>query len=141
MSRRVEPGRLPPPRTFPAAGFRGLIHRVQPLKNAARILLPVAVLAAAGWALTRELSGFSFRDVEAGLGAIPRRWLLLAALATAADYLLLSGYDLLALRYVQRTLPVGRVVFTSFIAYAFGNNVGFALLSSSSVRVRLYSQW
>jgi phosphatidylglycerol lysyltransferase len=33
------------------------------------------------------------------------------------------------------------VVFTSFIAYAFGNNVGLSLLSSGSVRVRLYSQF
>jgi phosphatidylglycerol lysyltransferase len=114
---------------------------VQKLRNAARILLPVAVLAAAAWALTRELRGFSFRDVEVGLSAIPTRWVLLAALATAVDYLLLAGYDLLALRWVERRLPLGRVVFTSFIAYAFGNNVGFALLSSSSVRVRLYSQW
>lgn len=114
---------------------------MQKLKNAARLLLPVAVLTAAGWALTRELSGFHFRDVEAGLATIPRRWLVLAAAVTAADYLLLTGYDLLALRYVQRALPLGRVVFTSFIAYAFGNNVGLSLLSSGSVRVRLYSQW
>ncbi len=114
---------------------------MQKLKNAARLLLPVAVLAGAGWALTRELSGFHFRDVEAGLAVIPRRWLVLAAAVTGADYLLLSGYDLLALRYVRRALPLGRVVFTSFIAYAFGNNVGLSLVSSSSVRVRLYSQW
>lgn len=111
------------------------------LKRGARILLPLAVLAAAAWALRRELSGFSFRDVERGLAAIPGRWVALAALATAADYLLLSGYDLLALRWVARTLPLGRVVFTSFIAYAFGNNVGLSLVSSGSVRARLYSQW
>jgi phosphatidylglycerol lysyltransferase len=101
----------------------------------------VAVLGAAAWALGRELSGFHFREVEAGLAAIPHRWIALAVAVTALDYLLLSGYDLLALRYVGRTLPLGRVVFTSFIAYAFGNNVGLALLSSGSVRVRLYSQW
>jgi phosphatidylglycerol lysyltransferase len=114
---------------------------VERLKGAARLLLPIAVLAVAGWALTRELSGFHFHEVEAGLAAIPRRWVALAALVTALDYLLLSGYDLLALRYVGRALPTGRVVFTSFIAYAFGNNVGLSLLSSGSVRVRLYSQW
>jgi phosphatidylglycerol lysyltransferase len=111
------------------------------LKNAARILLPVAVLVAAAWALTQELAGFHFRDVAGGLSAIPHRWLVLAAVVTAVDYLLLSGYDLLALRWVERRLPLGRVVFTSFIAYAFGNNVGLSLLSSGSVRVRLYSQW
>ncbi len=114
---------------------------VEGLKRAARVLLPVAVLAAAAWALSRELDGFHPRDVERGLSAIPTRWIVAAAIATALDYLLLSGYDLLALRYAQRRLPTGRVVFTSFIAYAFGNNVGLSLLSSGSVRVRLYSQW
>ncbi len=111
------------------------------LRRAGLLVLPVLLLGVAAWALQRELHGLHLRDVERGLAAIPRRALLAAAAATALDYLLLSGYDLLALRYAGRTLPTGRVVFTSFIAYAFGNNVGLSLLSSGSVRVRLYSQW
>ena len=55
------------------------------LKGAARILLPIAVLAAAAYALTRELSGFHFHDVEAGLAAIPHRWIALAGAVTALD--------------------------------------------------------
>lgn len=111
------------------------------LRRFGLLLLPVILLAAAAWALQRELRGLHLSDVERGLAAIPGRALLAAAAATALDYLLLSGYDLLALRYAGRTLPTGRVLFTSFIAYAFGNNVGLSLLSSGSVRVRLYSQW
>ncbi len=105
------------------------------------MLLPAALLAAAAWALRRELHGFHFRDLEAGLAAVPGATLWLAAAVTALDYLLLTAYDLLALRYAGRSLPAGRVLFTSFIAYAFGNSVGLSLLSSGSVRVRLYSQW
>ena len=104
-------------------------------------ILPLLLLAAAAWALHGELRGFHFRDLENGLAAIPSAALWAAGGATALDYLLLSGYDLLALRYAGRRLPAGRTVFTSFIAYAFGNNVGLSLLSSGSVRVRLYSQW
>ncbi len=111
------------------------------LRRWATILLPAVLLAAAAWALRRELHGFHFRDLSRELAAIPRASLWAAAAATALDYLLLSGYDLLALRYAERKLPVGRVVFTSFIAYAFGNNIGLSLLSSGSVRVRLYSQF
>jgi phosphatidylglycerol lysyltransferase len=110
-------------------------------RRAGLVLLPIVLLAAAGWALQRELHGFHFRDVERGLAAIPAATLWAAAAATALDYLLLSAYDLLGLAYAGRRLPAARVVFTSFIAYAFGNNVGLALLSSGSVRVRLYSQW
>ncbi len=105
------------------------------------MLLPLALLAVAGFALRRELDDFHLADLSRGLDAIPRGSLWAAAAFTALDYLLLSGYDLLALRYAERKLPVGRVVFASFIAYAFGNNVGLSLLSSGSVRVRLYSQF
>ena len=111
------------------------------VKRAGLVALPVVLLAAAGWALRDELRGFHFRDLERGLAGIPRYALWAAAAATAADYLLLSAYDLLALVYAGKKLPTIRVVFTSFIAYAFGNNVGLSLLSSGSVRVRLYSQW
>jgi len=110
-------------------------------KRAGLVLLPILLLGAAAWALGRELQGFHFRDLERGLAAIPSRALWAAAAVTALDYLLLSAYDLLALVYAERRLPTLRVVFTSFIAYAFGNNVGLSLLSSGSVRVRLYSQW
>lgn len=110
-------------------------------RRAALALLPVTLLAAAAWTLHLELRGFHLRDVERELALLPGGVLALAAGITALDYLLLSGYDLLALRYAGRSLPLPRVIFTSFVSYAFGNNVGLALLSSGSVRFRLYSQW
>jgi phosphatidylglycerol lysyltransferase len=115
--------------------------RAERLKRAGLVLLPALLLAAAAWALRRELHGFHFHDVERELAAVPAVALGLAAGVTALDYLLLTAYDLLALRYAGRSLPPARVLFTSFIAYAFGNSVGLSLLSSGSVRVRLYSQW
>lgn len=110
-------------------------------RRLALALLPLALLAAAVLSLRDELGGLHLRQVAAGLEQLPARAVALAALLTAVDYLLLSGYDLLALRYVGRALPYPRVLLTSFVAYAFGNNVGFALLSSGAVRLRLYSQW
>ena len=46
--------------------------RVDCLRRAGLVLLPAALLAAAAWALRRELHGFHFRDLEAGLAAVPR---------------------------------------------------------------------
>jgi phosphatidylglycerol lysyltransferase len=105
------------------------------------VALPVALLAVAGLALARELAGFSWRDLQGAIADLPRTALVLAAVFTAADFVLLSGYDLLALRYARRSLALPKVLFTSFVAYAFGNTVGLAMLSSSSVRFRLYAQW
>jgi phosphatidylglycerol lysyltransferase len=107
----------------------------------AAVVLPPVLLAAAGFVIHRELRGFHVRDLEVAISELPRTAVWLASVATALDYLLLSGYDVLALRYAGRKLPYPRVLLTSFVAYAFGNNVGFALLSSGSVRYRLYSQW
>ncbi|ABS26926.1 protein of unknown function DUF470 [Anaeromyxobacter sp. Fw109-5] len=111
------------------------------VRRIAAALVPPVLLGVAAWSLHAELRAFHLRDVERGLSALPAAAVAAAVAVTLADYLLLGAYDLLALRFAGRRLPYGRVAFTSFIAYAFGNNVGFALLSSSSVRFRLYSQW
>lgn len=91
--------------------------------------------------LVREFAHVSPRAVLASLAAMPV-WRVLAALAlTAANYLCLTGYDVLALRYVRRRLRMRDVLFASFAAFAFSNNVGFQLLSGGSIRYRLYSRF
>jgi uncharacterized membrane protein YbhN (UPF0104 family) len=55
------------------------------------------------------------------------------------SYLLLTGYDFLALRYVKRRLRFRDVIFASFTAFAFSNNLGFQMLSGGSMRFRIYS--
>jgi len=64
----------------------------------------------------------------------PRR-----VLCTAVSYGLLGFYDVLALRYLNKTVSYGRTLFTSFIAYAFGHNFGIAAFTGAAVRYRLYS--
>jgi phosphatidylglycerol lysyltransferase len=105
------------------------------------LALPVVLLVAGAWAIHRELQGLRWQELDAALEAVPRGALVLAVLLTAADYLLLAAYDVLALRYAGRALPLPRVAFTAFASYALGNSIGFAALSSSSIRYRLYSQW
>lgn len=64
-----------------------------------------------------------------------------AMLLTAASYLVLTTYDIMGFRYIRRSVPYLRVVFASFISYAFSNNVGLSVISGGSVRYRLYSSW
>jgi uncharacterized membrane protein YbhN (UPF0104 family) len=74
------------------------------------------------------------------LFASMRRSQVFAAIGlTAASYLLLTGYDLLALHYVRHQLRFRDVVLTSFTAFAFSNNLGFQLFSGGSMRYRIYS--
>ena len=73
--------------------------------------------------------------------AIPGRRLALALLLTALNYLVLTGHDALAFRYLRYPLSYGKIAFASFLGYVFSHNIGFALLSSASIRYRLYSTW
>jgi phosphatidylglycerol lysyltransferase len=91
--------------------------------------------------LRSELQSVTWQQLSADVLATPRSGLAAALLLTTASYVLLTGYDFLALASVGRHLPPLRVAFTSFLAYAIANNVGLALLSGASVRYRFYTRW
>lgn len=104
-------------------------------------ILSVALFLIATWVLRHELQSYRFRDIILGLRSLSRRSVALAVLFTALNYLVLTGYDALALRYVKRTLSYGKVALASFIGCAFSNNIGVSLLAGSAVRFRFYSMW
>lgn len=91
--------------------------------------------------LHRELGGVGVLRVQAALTAIPLPALLWAGGLTVVAYLLLSGYDLLALRYVGARIGPTRTVITSLIAYALSQTLGFPLFTGGAVRVRYWSMW
>jgi len=121
------------------------INRTHENANRLRVWLPpmvaVLLLAVTVWILHRELQAIHYRDVRAALSALPTEHILLALLFTAANYLVLSCYDQLAFYYIGRRIARWRIALTAFISYAVSNSVGFALLSGTAVRHRLYSRW
>jgi len=110
-----------------------------------RSLLPVAVsvvvFAVALVVLQSELGSLNWLDLRHDVLATPPPHLLLAVALTAINYVVLTGYDVLAFRYVGKVLPVRRIAGAAFLAYAISHNVGFAALSGASVRYRFYSRW
>lgn len=101
----------------------------------------VLLFVAAVWVLHRELREVRYADISAALRALPPSRALLALLFTAANYALLTGFDLLAFAYVGRRVAAWKVALASFTGYAISNSVGFPLLSGTSVRYRFYSRW
>src|SRR5262245_7779270 len=87
-----------------------------------------------------ELRTVSWTDLIADVGRVPRGALVLAITLTVLNYVVLTGYDLVAFLYIGKTLPRARVMGTSFLAYAIANNVSFAMLSGASVRYRFYTR-
>lgn len=107
-----------------------------------RWLLPVftvLVFALVVWVIHRELVQIRLPNILAALRAIPLGAAMRAVLFTLLSYWLLGFYDVLALRYIDKPLPYPRAAFTSFIAYAFGHNLGVASFTGAAVRYRLYA--
>ena len=104
-------------------------------------LTGVLLFAAALFVLRRELQAVHYHELTAQLVSLPLAQLAAALLLTAANYAVLTGYDHLALAYVGRSLPRGKVTLASFVAYAVANSVGFGMISGASVRYRFYSRW
>ena len=101
----------------------------------------VVLFVAAVLVLRGELEKVSYVEVQQSVRRLPPSAILLSILFTAANYAILCCFDLLAFRYVGRQLNDWKVAATSFIGYAVANNVGFAIISGTSVRYRFYSRW
>ena len=104
-------------------------------------LVALALFAAALWVIRRELSAYHYHDILRELHALPAARLWLAVGLTLLNYVVMTGYDALALRYVRKPLGYPRIALASFLGYAFSNNIGLSMLAGSSVRYRLYSAW
>ena len=127
-------GRSAPDATVSAAPERHLLHRAAPL-------LIAALVGAAVWLLHHQLHAYQYSDIRRALRAMPATRVGLAIVLTAVSYWILTGYDLLALRHLDRRLPYGRTALASFLGYAFAHNVGVSVLGGAAPRYRLYSAW
>lgn len=113
-------------------------------RNVLRILGPIFGLAIFGlalWVIHDALKKYHYHDVLRALHNISPDRIGAAALLTVLGYLVLTGYDTLAFRYLKLSLGYGRIALVSFIGYAFSNNAGFNLFTAAPVRYRLYSAW
>ena len=108
-------------------------------------LIPVTVSAVlfglSLWAISQELTKYKPQQIFNSLQSIPVSGILFALGLTALNYLFLTGYDLLATRYIRQPLPYRKVALVSVISYAISDSIGLALLSSSAIRYRFYNAW
>ncbi|EKP0259657.1 bifunctional lysylphosphatidylglycerol flippase/synthetase MprF [Aeromonas sobria] len=103
---------------------------------------PLCSLLLLGTALTvlyHLTHSWHWHDIRVAIWSQPRPLLAAALLLTLFSYACLCCYDLLALHALGKQLPWQQVGITSFIAYTFSNTLGFALLTGTSVRYRIYS--
>ena len=104
------------------------------------IFVGACIFCIAIFVLHRELGHIDLADVGQQVRELPISNLVLAILFAACSYLMLTNYDRLAIKYLNRSLPVRKIMAISFTAYAVGNNVGISSLSGGSIRYRAYSR-
>jgi len=113
-------------------------------KKPFRYILPAvvaAVLLLALGLLYNALREYRYHDIVAHLGTYSKTVILAALAFTVLNYVVLSLYDVLALRYVGEKLQYRRAAFTSFLSYVFSFNIGLSIFGSSALRLRFYSMW
>jgi uncharacterized membrane protein YbhN (UPF0104 family) len=110
------------------------------LRKIAGPALAFVFFALAMQLLWREVKEVKWEEFEAGLTSVPLSYLAIAAFLIALNYGLLIAYDLLALRYICRSLPLRRVALVSFLGFSLGNNLG-TLVAGTPIRFRFYGRW
>ncbi len=114
---------------------------MQTMKRTLWAVVALVIFGLALWLLHHTLGSFHYHDIVKELHTISGRRLLASLLLTTASYLVLTSYDLLAVRYLREKLAPGKVMLASFISYSVGNTIGLSLLMATSVRYRFYSSW
>lgn len=101
-------------------------------------VLSVGLFALVLVLLHHELRAYHWHEVMAEVRAVPWYRFALALALAGVSYVVLTGYDVLALRWVGHPLPYRQTAFASFVAYVVSHNIGAAFLGGSAIRLRLY---
>src|SRR5258708_3452319 len=114
--------------------LKRLVPFFKPLLLLALFAIPLRVLY-------DTLAWYPYPQVLAYINTLPPHQPVLPVFLTLFSYLVMTGYDTLAFRYIRHPLPYFKIALASFIGYAFNNSVGFSGLVGGSLRFRLYNAW
>lgn len=115
--------------------------------NKGRILSWAGSAAAVGfigfaiWLFLRTVHHYDAGEVVARLRQIPLQRIALAVLCVALCYTVQAGYDFFAARSVGVGVSPGRALLAGFVGNTLTNNIGFSLVTGTSIRYRYYLAW
>src|SRR5215831_9938715 len=112
--------------------------RLAPLLRFLPALVALGLATAAFVVMRQELRHHSIHELRATVRALPPSAVAQATLLTALSYLVLTGYDALALTALRIRLPYRHTMLASFLGYVFSNNVGLSVLGGGAARWRVY---
>lgn len=108
----------------------------------ATTLIPFILMGVALVIVHHEIQVHNLRDISRTVYNMPLFVVLASIALMVVNYMILAGYDTLALRYTgHRHIPLRKVMLTSLISYAISNNTGHAWAAGGSIRYRFYTTW
>lgn len=123
---------LPPARNeSPSWGPAGEIAKY----TAVLALMTISVIL-----VRKKLQDITWAEVMDGIASIPPFQIGLAVLFTAINFVVLTGYDLIAVRYLKKQLPIRKIMVGAIIGYALSNVLGW-MIGGTAIRFRLYASW
>lgn len=113
---------------------------VSRLGESGKITAVIMIMAIAFWFVSKKLKGVTWAEVQEGFERLPTSHIIVALLLTALNYLILTGYDWIAIRHMKKKLPFSKMMAGAIVGYASGNVLGW-LFGGNIVRYRMYSKW
>lgn len=121
-----------------------LADNVERAERMWRFLSPVLMgvaFAAALFVLSKELKHVQPSLILDYTRVVPTSSLALAMFWTSVSYFILCSYDYIGLRFIKSPVPYRTSFPASLVAYALSYNLGFAALSGTALRLRLFTTW
>jgi uncharacterized membrane protein YbhN (UPF0104 family) len=100
----------------------------------------LGIIAFCAWIVRGKLKNITWEQIVESVGNIPPSQILLAVMITALNFIVLTGYDWIAVTYLKKKLSLSKIMVGAVVGYAFSNIVGW-MLGGTAVRYRLYSRW
>jgi phosphatidylglycerol lysyltransferase len=110
---------------------------MEPVSRAGLMLI---IFFASLWLLHHEFESVRYAEVVSSFRAISWTSIATAVALTAANFVVLIGYDWFGVRLVEHPVSTKQVAAASLLSYAFSNTLG-VFLGGAPVRARLYSSF
>ena len=120
-------------------GLQRMVSYLKKYRTAVSLAGVLGLAALGFFALHHLLLEVHPRDVRRAFHALGTAQIIAAILLTIVSYLLLTLYDVLALRIIGKPLPYRTAALASFTSYTLSHNLGLSLLTGGSARYRIYS--
>jgi uncharacterized membrane protein YbhN (UPF0104 family) len=121
-------------------GNRNASVLVGRLGETGKITAVLAIMAIAFWFVSKKLKNVTWSEVQQGFDNLPVSHIIVAILLTVLNYVILTGYDWIAIRHLKKKLPFSRMMSGAVVGYSSGNVLGW-LFGGNIVRYRMYSRW